>query len=79
MSLTLFLLDGGFAGGHGRFDLAIGLIAMPWILLESALPDAMISSDLATFIIIPFVLNLGVLCIVVKFLRSRSVPKSGRR
>lgn len=58
---ALFEVQGGFGGGHGPFDQAIGIIGLPWI---SWLPWLGIS-DLANVIWIPAVLNAGVLQLVV--------------
>ena len=59
VSSVLFRLNGGFGGGHGRYDLVIGCMALPWIMLESLLPDSLRpASDYSLFITLPFTLDL---------------------
>ena len=38
LSTALFLYQGGFGGGHGRFDQAIAYLEAPAILLGEHLP-----------------------------------------
>src|SRR5277367_1317543 len=74
IALALLRMNGGFGGGHGLYDLPIGVLALPWDLIESALPDSILSraNDLWLFIIMPFILNMGIVYGLVFLYRSRS-------
>ncbi len=66
-SLILFLINGGFGGGHGRYDQLVFVASLPWGLLEGALPETVLvrTSDLVMFILIPFILNMALVYIVL--------------
>jgi len=62
-SSLLFLIQGGFGGGHGKFDFAIGILGLPWVALISK--DSVISrmafsvgGDFLWLIGFPFLLNV---------------------
>jgi len=74
-STFLFRLNGGFGGGHGRFDEALFYLALPWIFLIGRLPDAIWSSgDYVPFVLLPLVFNLLALLIVKTVQRRISKP-----
>ena len=54
-----FFLQGGFGGGHGRFDGAIALLGLPSVLLIEAvpLPHLLEKSDLIHVIWVPAAVN----------------------
>jgi len=33
LSTTLFMLQGGFGGGHLDYDRLLGILAMPWLFV----------------------------------------------
>jgi hypothetical protein len=40
LSTLLFVLQGGFGGGHGRYDFSIGILGLPWVGVDVAFgPD----------------------------------------
>jgi hypothetical protein len=57
-SSVLFLIQGGFGGGHGRFDRAIGILGFPWVLIPW--PDVFFRFDFVPLVLLPFVINLGI-------------------
>jgi len=58
-SLALYVSQGGFGGGHGRFDLAIFLLGLPWDYLISLLPwRILFKRDYEWLIVLPLLLNL---------------------
>jgi hypothetical protein len=79
-SLGLFLEQGGFGAGHGKFDLVIFILGLPWDWLISKVPEGYNPSlfskhDVAWLIAVPFVLNIVLvlaISVVVRALRGRS-------
>jgi hypothetical protein len=70
ISSTLFVLQGGFGGGHGRFDYALGLLCWPWLPLIERLPEPFwVISDYLPLVLSPFVLNVSVLMIALTISR----------
>jgi len=75
---VLFVAQGGFGGGHGRFDRAIGVLAMPglFILEQVKLPAVVQRSDLLLVVWLPALVNLVVWAVLVfgaaLFLKKRS-------
>ncbi len=56
---VLFLRQGGFGGGHLRYDQILGLLGLPWTLIPW--PEAFFSrSDFVWLVALPFLLNLGI-------------------
>ncbi len=53
-ALAMFLAQGGFGGGHGRFDRSIFLLGLP---ASAGTTLASSSSDLLTFIVVPALVN----------------------
>ena len=54
---SLFAVQGGFGGGHGKFDQAIGLLGLPGILVP--LPASAWASDYLPVILVPAALNVA--------------------
>ena len=63
LSLVLFFGQGGFGGGHGRFDVFIWILGFPWTWIVAQLPDSywpalFTHSDATWLILVPLGLNL---------------------
>jgi hypothetical protein len=67
---TLFFLQGGFGGGDGRFDQAIGILGLPWTLIPW--PDAVFKVTFIPLVFLPFVINAGFLGTLTALLRKTS-------
>jgi hypothetical protein len=55
LATVLFILNRGFGGGHGTYDSALGILALPWILLP--LPGFLFKYDFVWLVLTPFILN----------------------
>ncbi len=75
---ALFILQHGFGAGHGRFDQALGVLALPGILLIEPLGFSENVPDFLLVVLIPAVLNLPLWLGLTLILRStlRRVPKA---
>jgi hypothetical protein len=73
VAATLFLLQGGFGGGHGRFDRAIGLLGLPGILLSPGIAQAadLPLSDFVVVALLPAVLNVLMVSLIVVLVRPK--------
>ena len=69
VSALLFNLNRGFGAGHGRYDLAIGILASPWIFIWPIWVWQM--GDFAAVVVAPFVMNLVVTALVRLILRNK--------
>lgn len=58
VATALFLIQRGFGGGHGRFDQALGILALPGILLVAYLPLSESVPDFVLVILLPAVFNV---------------------
>jgi hypothetical protein len=65
----LFVAQGGFGAGHGRFDLALGLIGLPWLLIPW--PESLWLGDYVMIELLPFACNLAVVLSVWALLRRQ--------
>jgi hypothetical protein len=74
LATVLFFLNGGFGAGHGPYDRALGILALPWILLPW--PSFMLKHDFVWLVLVPLVLNLLVVLVVGKFLLAHASSKS---
>ena len=75
----LFAFQGGFGGGHGSFDFALGLLLLPGILLVMQLPLPENTPDIF-IILLPALLNTimwaGIALAVRAVLRRKaSIPR----
>ncbi len=61
LASLLFLVNHGFAGGHGILDRILGILALPWVLVHW--PESFYSHDFIWLVFLPFVLNS--LCVLV--------------
>jgi hypothetical protein len=59
---VLFVVQGGFGGGHGRFDQAIAILGFPWTLIPW--PDALYKVAIVPLVFVPFVINVGLVGIL---------------
>lgn len=66
---VVFVAQGGFAGGHGRFDRMIGLLALPWVLVPW--PESLWVSDYIMLVLLPLGCNLIVILVVWRILAGR--------
>jgi len=74
LASSLFFAQGGFAGGHGRFDFILELLALPWVFIPW--PKALWArGDYFPVVVIPFLMNCAVLVVLV--LAFRRTAKSG--
>ncbi len=73
---VLFCVQGGFAGGHGRWDLAIAALGTPWVWLPW--PNRLYSSDYLWLVLLPFALNSAVVAICAVWLARRARLASPR-
>jgi hypothetical protein len=58
VATALFLMQHGFGAGHGRFDQALGILALPGILLVAYLPLSESVPDFLLVILLPAVFNI---------------------
>ena len=58
LATVLFLLQHGFGAGHGRFDQALGVLALPGILVLMYLPIPERIPDFVLVILLPAVVNI---------------------
>ena len=59
ISSTLFISQGGFGGGHARFDQILYFLSMPWPLLMGKLPSLWIHGDYLPIVLLPLLFNVG--------------------
>lgn len=59
VATILFVLQGGFGGGHGDFDAAIVMLGVPasLLMLWIPVPEVLGSSDLALKVLTPALVN----------------------
>jgi hypothetical protein len=69
----LFLLQGGFGGGHGDFDRAIGLLGIPGIFVTAFLP--VWPSDFLGAVLFPAIVNFGVWFGVMRLVRRAQISR----
>jgi hypothetical protein len=60
ISTVLFILQGGFGAGHGRYDLVVAANAMPWRPIMETLPSWLFAKgDYIPIVLLPALLNLA--------------------
>ena len=72
LATLLFILNHGFGGGHGVYDSALGILALPWVLIPW--PSFLFRYDFVWLVLIPLVLNL-----LVVFVFGRLILKQRQR
>ena len=72
-SSILFAVQGGFGGGHGRFDQALFLLGLPWLLILEVTPwpESLWLGDYVMIVLLPLVCNLAVVLLVWALLKRR--------
>jgi len=68
-SSILFAAQGGFGAGHGRFDLALFFLGLPWLLIPW--PESLWVSDYVMVVLLPLACNLAVVVLVWALLKRR--------
>ena len=58
IATALFLLQHGFGAGHGQFDQALGVLALPGILVIERVPLSESTPDFLLVVLLPAVFNL---------------------
>jgi len=73
LSSILFMAQGGFGRGHERFDQAIGLLGLPWVLMWFVIPwpESVGSSDYFMLVLLPLACNLAVVLVLRALLKRR--------
>lgn len=80
VSSVLYSAQGGFGGGHGRFDFPIVILGLPWDMIIAEVPDSFWpslfnSNDFSWLIATPLLLNLTAIFAIrglVRRVRRRS-------
>ncbi len=67
----LCLVQGGFGGGHGRYDRLLTILGLPWNLFPW--PDSVVNQPLIWLVFVPGLFNTLVAGIITYLLRSRAV------
>lgn len=78
-SVALFISQGGFGGGHGRFDLPLFILGLPWCVVPW--PELIARHDWLWLVLLPFAINVSLLLAVTLLRRWRLARKcaDGRR
>lgn len=66
---ALFAAQGGFGAGHGRYDVAIFVLGLPWVLIPW--PESSWVSDYAMLVALPLGFNLLVVIVLRSVLARR--------
>jgi hypothetical protein len=76
LASALFLSQGGFGGGQGRFDFILYLLAIPWVYLPW--PEAVwTQGDFYPLVLTPFLMNCSVISVAFMVLRLRTKSTMG--
>lgn len=77
VSALCFMVQGGFGGGHGDWDIVIGVLSLPWALISW--PDFVENSDFVSLTLLPFLMNMLSITLVRGVLTrsGRSRPVAG--
>jgi hypothetical protein len=70
VATVLFLSQGGFGAGHGKFDMALGILASPGILLVDYVPLPTTVPDFVLVVILPAMLNVVLWLALTRILRA---------
>lgn len=71
-STILFILQGGFGGGHLRFDHALYLLSLPWNYMP--MPECLLKHDWVHIIAIPWSMNT-ILVVIVTIVKGQVIAK----
>lgn len=70
LSAVCFVVQGGFGGGHGDWDVVLWALSLPWTFISW--PDFIQRSDFVRLTLLPFVLNVLSITLVRAALNRRS-------
>jgi hypothetical protein len=70
LSATMFVAQGGFGGGHGKFDPVLILLGLPWSILP--LPEVISEHDALRIVATPVLANAVLLGTLTAVLRKRT-------
>lgn len=76
VATVLFRSQGGFGAGHGKFDMALGVLALPGILFVDYVPLPMTAPDFVRVILIPAMFNFVLWLVLTLILRAGLRGKS---
>jgi hypothetical protein len=74
LATVIFFLNHGFGAGHGPYDRALGILALPWTLLPW--PDFLFKHDFVWLVVVPLVSNLVVVLLVGRLVLTHARRKS---
>jgi len=69
LSFVLYLSQGGFGGGHGKYDFALGVLSLPWCLISW--PSFLYEHDFVWLILLPLLLNSLCLYALINFRKAK--------
>jgi hypothetical protein len=77
VSTVLFFSQGGFGGGHGKFDGVIVTLMLPSIYLVQVipLPRWVLYFDLNYTVVFPMLLNAGLVWLAYRVVRNIREPR----
>lgn len=81
VATVLVVAQGGYGGGHGRFDLPIFCLGLPATLLGESwrlVPDVLNSTVFSSVVWIPAVVNLFAIWLPIALATSYFVKRRGR-
>ena len=64
LAILLFVVQGGFGGGHGSLDQAIFAVGLPAVLATLALPTW--PGDFLGLVLLPAVINIAIWFVAVR-------------
>ena len=72
-SSILFGTQGGMGRGHGRFDFALFLLGLPWMLILVMIPwpESLWLGDYVMVVLLPLVCNLAVVLVLWALLKRK--------
>jgi hypothetical protein len=72
LSTILFALQGGFGGGHLRFDQALYFLGLPWN--QMTLPEMIVKHDWTFIVAIPWIINT-IIAVLITILSHRRLKR----
>jgi len=76
LSTVLYILQGGFGAGHGRYDVAVFFLGLPWVFL---MPDSAMGLYAFWLIGLPWLLNVLTVIIIAFLIRARRARRNRTR
>jgi hypothetical protein len=70
---ALFVVQGGFGRGDGRFDQLIGILGLPWLWVLELIPwpESLWLGDYVMTVLLPLAGNLAVVLVLWALLKRR--------